>query len=130
VRGLQVIGMSMDDDVAEVKKFLAQYPVSFPTAMGGGKFAEQFGGVLGLPLTYLIDAGAIGAVTTHDLTLAEDSSLDSAAQRVHFTERFEQTAAGMTMTFDYQLRPGLATSANALKLLAMIGLGEGLGTRD
>ena len=76
-------------------------------------------------LTYLIEAGAIGAVTTHDLTLAEDSSLDSAAQRVHFTERFEQTAAGMTMTFDYQLRPGLATSANALKLLAMIGLGTG-----
>ena len=29
----------------------------------------------------------------------------------------------MTMTFDYRLRPGLATSANALKLLAMIGLG-------
>ena len=78
-------------------------------------------------LTYLIEAGAIGAVTTHDLTLAEDSSLDSAAQRVHFTERFEQTAAGMTMTFDYQLRPGLATSANALKLLAMIGLGDGTG---
>ena len=30
----------------------------------------------------------------------------------------------MTMSFDYQLRPGLATSANALKLLAMIGLGD------
>jgi len=55
-RGLQVIGLSMDDDVAEVKKFLAQYPVSFPIAMGGAKFAEQLGGVLGVPLTYLIDA--------------------------------------------------------------------------
>ena len=29
-----------------------------------------------------------------------------------------------SMTFDYRLRPGLATSANALKLLAMIGLGD------
>ncbi|MDQ2640488.1 MAG: TlpA family protein disulfide reductase [Pseudomonadota bacterium] len=55
-RGLQVIGLSMDDDVAEVKKFLAEYPVTFPIAMGGAKFAEQFGGVLGVPLTYLIDA--------------------------------------------------------------------------
>ena len=75
-------------------------------------------------LSYLLDAGAIGAVTTHDLTLAEDSSLDTAAHRVHFTEQFDQTPAGMSMTFDYRLRPGLATSANALKLLAMIGLDD------
>jgi hypothetical protein len=26
------------------------------------------------------------------------------------------------MTFDYKLRPGLATSTNALKLLALVGL--------
>ena len=75
-------------------------------------------------LTYLLNAGAIGAVTTHDLTLADDPALDGPAQRVHFTERFEQRNGAMTMTFDYTLRPGLATSANALKLLAMIGLGE------
>jgi len=76
-------------------------------------------------LTYLLNARAIGAVTTHDLTLADDPALDGPAQRVHFTERFEQRNGAMTMTFDYTLRPGLATSANALKLLAMIGLGEG-----
>jgi hypothetical protein len=75
-------------------------------------------------LGYLLEAGAIGGVTTHDLTLAEDPSLDAAAQRVHFTERFERQNGAMTMTFDYRLRPGLATSANALKLLAMIGLGD------
>ena len=75
-------------------------------------------------LTYLLEARAIGAVTTHDLTLAEDSSLDTSAQRVHFTEHFERGSDGMSMTFDYQLRPGLATSANALKLLAMIGLDD------
>ena len=75
-------------------------------------------------LNHLVRAGAVGAVTTHDLTLAEDASLDSAAQRVHFTEQFDNRDGAMTMTFDYRLRPGLATSANALKLLAMIGLDE------
>jgi hypothetical protein len=75
-------------------------------------------------LGYLIDAGAIGAVTTHDLTLAEDPSLDAAAQRVHFTEQFERRDGVPSMSFDYRLRPGLATSANALRLLEMIGLGE------
>ncbi|HUQ80567.1 MAG TPA: hypothetical protein VM076_05510 [Gemmatimonadaceae bacterium] len=73
-------------------------------------------------LGYLVEARAIGAVTTHDLTLAEHASLDRAAQRVHFTEQFAEREGAMTMTFDYRLRPGLATSANALKLLAMIGL--------
>jgi len=75
-------------------------------------------------ITYLVRAGAIGAVTTHDLTLAEDPVLDAAARRVHFTERFETHDGVTSMTFDYLLRPGLATSANALKLLAMIGLGD------
>jgi hypothetical protein len=75
-------------------------------------------------LTYLLKAGSIGAVTTHDLTLADDPALEPAAERVHFTERFEQRDGATSMTFDYRLRPGLATSANALKLLAMIGLGD------
>lgn len=75
-------------------------------------------------LAYLLRAGAIGAVTTHDLTLAEDPSLDAAATRVHFTEQFEEQDGATVMTFDYRLRPGLATSANALKLLAMVGLGD------
>lgn len=55
-RGLQVIGVSMDDDADEVKRFLAAYPVAYPIVMGDAKFAEHFGGVLGLPLSYLIDA--------------------------------------------------------------------------
>lgn len=80
-------------------------------------------------LNHLVAAKAIGAVTTHDLTLAEDASLDAAAQRVHFTEHFEQRDGAMSMTFDYRLRPGLATSANALKLLAMIGLGDEASTQ-
>ncbi len=54
-RGLQVVGISMDDDRSQVAEFLAQYPVSYPIVMGDAKFAGQFGGVLGLPLTYLID---------------------------------------------------------------------------
>ena len=53
-KGLQVIGISMDDDVTDVKKFLSQFPVSYPIVMGDAKFAERFGGVLGLPLTYVI----------------------------------------------------------------------------
>lgn len=54
--GLQVIGVSLDDDAAEMNKFLAAYPVAYPIVRGDAKFAGQFGGVLGVPLSYLIDA--------------------------------------------------------------------------
>jgi DNA mismatch repair ATPase MutS len=77
-------------------------------------------------LGHLIRAGAIGAATTHDLTLAADGELAKASQPVHFTEQVTNDGNGneAAMTFDYRLRPGLATSTNALKLLALVGLGE------
>jgi len=53
--GLQIIGVSMDDDAAPVKRLLARHPVSYPVVMGDAKLGAAFGGVLGLPLTYLID---------------------------------------------------------------------------
>jgi hypothetical protein len=44
---------------------------------------------------------------------------------VHFTEHVERDAAGVRMSFDYLLRPGLATSTNALTLLEIVGLRRG-----
>jgi DNA mismatch repair ATPase MutS len=66
----------------------------------------------------------IGVVTTHDLTLADEESLARACKPVHFTEGVDGRAGGLTLSFDYKLRPGLATSRNALKLLRMMGLGD------
>jgi cytochrome c biogenesis protein CcmG, thiol:disulfide interchange protein DsbE len=53
--GLQVIGVSMDDDAAPAKRFLARRPVDYPIVLGDAKLGETYGGVLGLPLTLLID---------------------------------------------------------------------------
>lgn len=73
---------------------------------------------------HLVRAGAIGAVTTHDLSLAAAGPIAAAARPVHFTERFDRSSGSPAMSFDYTLRPGLATSANALALLELVGLGE------
>ncbi len=61
-------------------------------------------------------------MSTHDLTLAEDSSIATLARPVHFTETFSRGPEGPAMHFDYQLRDGLATSTNALKLMEIVGL--------
>jgi MutS-like protein len=68
---------------------------------------------------HLLDAGAIGAMTTHDLAIAREEPLASRAQLVHFTEQVHPDG---TMTFDYRLRPGLATSTNAIRLMQLIGI--------
>ncbi len=73
-------------------------------------------------IRYLLDLGATGAVSTHDLTLAQAPDLTPMSQAVHFTERFTRDASGPAMSFDYILRPGIATSVNALKLMEIVGL--------
>ena len=70
------------------------------------------------PTRHLLDADAIGAMTTHDLSLAEEEPL-STAQFMHFSETLD---ADGTMRFDYTLKPGLATSRNELRLMQMIGI--------
>jgi cytochrome c biogenesis protein CcmG, thiol:disulfide interchange protein DsbE len=53
--GLQIVGVSMDEDAAPVKRAYEKYHLNYPVVMGDAQLGERFGGVLGLPLTYLID---------------------------------------------------------------------------
>jgi len=67
----------------------------------------------------LVDHGAIGMVTTHDLALADIvSTFDGQAANVHFEDHLE---AG-EIRFDYHLRQGIVTRSNALALMRAVGL--------
>jgi DNA mismatch repair ATPase MutS len=67
----------------------------------------------------LIDRGAIGLVTTHDLALAEVAeSLAPRVENVHFEDHLE----GGQMRFDYRMRPGVVRHSNALALMRAVGL--------
>jgi hypothetical protein len=68
---------------------------------------------------HLLNAGAIGVMTTHDLAIASYEPFASHARLVHFSE---QVHGDGSMTFDYVLRDGIATSRNALRLMQLIGL--------
>jgi hypothetical protein len=67
----------------------------------------------------LLDQGAIGLVTTHDLALADiaDSLGDNAAN-VHFEDRFEDGE----IRFDFKMKPGIVHHSNALALMRSVGL--------
>jgi len=67
----------------------------------------------------LVERGAIGLATTHDLALAEiASSLDGRAVNVHFEDHLENGE----IRFDFRLRPGVVARGNALELMRAVGL--------
>src|SRR5581483_2653059 len=54
-RGLQVVGISLDDDAKAVPPFYREYKMNYPVAVGDAKLAESFGNILGLPVNFLVD---------------------------------------------------------------------------
>ena len=70
----------------------------------------------------LLECGACGAISTHDLELADQAAVQQVSQIVHFREYFESEAGVQRMRFDYLMRPGPTPTTNALKLLKMVGL--------
>ncbi|MFY9822800.1 MAG: hypothetical protein WAM82_15565 [Thermoanaerobaculia bacterium] len=71
---------------------------------------------------HLLQQGALGAVSTHDLQLAEVPEIAAACIPVHFRETLHP-GEDPPMTFDYVMHPGVATTVNALKLMELVGLG-------
>ena len=70
-------------------------------------------------LRLLVATGCIGAVTTHDLSLAELArEPGSTLVPVHFQDVLEDGR----MRFDYTLRDGVVESTNALRVLALAGI--------
>jgi cytochrome c biogenesis protein CcmG, thiol:disulfide interchange protein DsbE len=59
VQGLQVVGISMDDEAAPARRIATKLKVNYPVAMGDAELGTRYGGVLGLPLTYLIDRNGV-----------------------------------------------------------------------
>lgn len=67
----------------------------------------------------LVDRGAIGLITTHDLALADIAdALGPRAINVHFSD----TIVNGQLNFDYRLRPGVVDHSNALELMRAVGL--------
>lgn len=71
-------------------------------------------------LSFLAESSILCVAATHDAELC--GILSDKYTMLHFEERIE----GGEIYFDYKLKDGAATSRNAIKLLGMIGLDEGL----
>ena len=70
-------------------------------------------------VTKLVERGAMGLVSTHDLALtAIPEEIGSKAVNCHFEDHLEEGK----LHFDYKLYPGIVQTSNALPLMRSIGL--------
>ncbi len=53
----------------------------------------------------LLSYGAVGAISTHDLEMADQPDILRVSQVVHFREFFESVDGREQMRFDYRMRP-------------------------
>lgn len=54
-QGLQIIGVSMDDSPEPVRDFRQKFQITYPVLMGNAKTGDLYGGILGLPILFLLD---------------------------------------------------------------------------
>lgn len=70
-------------------------------------------------VVHLLQKSAIGAVTSHDLAMADlAETTDGHVVNVHFKELVHDNK----MTFDYVLSPGVVSTTNALRLMKIVGI--------
>jgi hypothetical protein len=105
-------------DVFELTQSSARVLFLFDELLEGTNSNDRRIGAEGL-LRALLDRGALGIVTTHDLALTDIAHvLPGAVRNVHFQDYVEEGK----MRFDHKLRDGVVAKSNALELMRLIGL--------
>jgi thiol-disulfide isomerase/thioredoxin len=55
-KGLQIVGIALDRGGKEdVQPFVEEHKMTYPILLGNGEVVEQFGGLVGLPTTFVVD---------------------------------------------------------------------------
>jgi thiol-disulfide isomerase/thioredoxin len=77
--GLVIVGISVDQGGAEVvKKFVAQNKIDYPIVLADGGVADAFGGVEGIPTTFVIDR--TGKIQLKEVGFTEASEFEKRIQ--------------------------------------------------
>ena len=74
-QGLAIIGVSMDDGPEPVRQFYTTFHMNYPVAMGTDSLGELYGGIMGLPTSFLI--GRDGRIYAKHVGLTDASVFES-----------------------------------------------------
>ena len=55
-KGLEIVGISLDDDGwSVVKPFVEKNKINYPIVLGSAEVAQQYGGIQGIPTTFFVN---------------------------------------------------------------------------
>jgi len=121
-QGFVVLGVSLDDGVESVRDFYRELGMNYPVVMGEGRVSELYGGILGLPTTFIIGRDGriyskhIGAtdVSVFEEEIKELLAPDAGKESAQFTQvggvhRGEQIELGDPAEIDSEI-PGVNVS--------------------
>ena len=100
-RGFSVIGISMDDEPGPVVEFYKQFKMNFPVAVGNQRIGELYGGIFGLPTTFLI--GRDGRIYAKHTGAPSPSVIEDEVQQL-----LAMSPTAENMSF----RPGMAAGTS------------------
>jgi thiol-disulfide isomerase/thioredoxin len=103
-QGLAIVGVSMDDGPEPVRQFYKAFHMNYPVVMGSDKLGELYGGILGLPTSFLI--GRDGKIYAKHVGLTDASVFESEIKELLAAPPSREVAdfktAGYTASTDIQ----------------------------
>ena len=81
-KGVQVIGVNLDQKPADASRFLAAHHVSFPVALGANEACAKQFGVSGMPSTFVVDRRGAVRVAHSGFTPGEGKAIRGLVERL------------------------------------------------
>ena len=76
-RGLEVVGISLDENAERIlPRFVRDFGINYPVVIGSEEIAAAFGGILGLPTTFIVDRE--GMVRSHFMGYIDRRRMEAA----------------------------------------------------
>jgi thiol-disulfide isomerase/thioredoxin len=101
-QGFSVIGISLDDEPGPVVEFYKEFKMNYPVAVGNQRVGELYGGIFGLPTTFLI--GRDGRIYAKHTGAPSPSVIEDEVQQL-----LAMSPTAENMGFKPGMTPGTST---------------------
>ncbi len=78
-QGVVIVGLSVDEDIAALKQYMADQKINYPIAMADEAVQQNLGGIEGYPTTFIIDRK--GQVVLKKIGGAPHEAIEAAIKR-------------------------------------------------
>lgn len=79
-QGLEIIGISLDQDMNKVRNFVKEKGITYTVLIGNKNVAQDFGGIQGIPTTFIVDRK--GTIVFKQVGLAPEEKFEAEIKKL------------------------------------------------